>query len=180
VRWYAWTPAGCLVAIIPLYLAALVQTDWKLAVVLFTIPSIVLSAFAPTLATVTQGMVTTRMRGTTAAISSAVGHVIALGFGATLTGFASDFFASRAYERAVGGLGAGYSHACSGQGAALSATCLAASGAGLRDAMMVTSVFLLWGAIHLLLASRSLESALVSDYRHRSSAPGPMAAQVAE
>ena len=142
----------------PLYVFALAQTgSWLISVLLLFVPATIVPAFSPTLATTIQSLVEPRMRGTTAAISSALAHIISLGFGAVITGYASDHFAARAFH-AAGGVGDHASQCGSRPAAALAEICAAASGNGLRYGMMAIAVFLLWASLHFFLASRSIRT----------------------
>ncbi|MDB5685708.1 MAG: hypothetical protein JWR77_297 [Rhizorhabdus sp.] len=158
VRWYALAPCIGMLIAMPLYLIALTQTaSWLIAVLLLFIPATIVPAFSPTIATTVQSLVEPRMRGTTAAISSALAHIISLGFGAAITGFASDYFGARAFH-AAGGVG-DYTLACVLHPTpALADICTAASGTGLRYGLMTIAVFLLWASFHFFLASRTLRT----------------------
>jgi predicted MFS family arabinose efflux permease len=166
VRWYGWAPALVMTAVAPIYLAAFMQSDLLIAMTLLFIPATAVSAFSPTVAATIQGLVEPRMRGTTAALHSALSNIISLGLGATLTGLASDFFANRAFA-AAGGVGQ-YAASCSPRPAATVAEiCASASATGVRHALIAISIFLLWGALHFLLAARSLKRSLASNYEQR-------------
>jgi len=156
VRWYALAPCIGMLIAAPLYVFALLQEgSWLVAVLLLFVPATIVPAFSPTLATTIQSLVEPRMRGTTAAISSALAHIISLGFGAVITGFASDYFAARAFH-AAGGLG-DYATQCGSRPIeSLSQICTSASGHGLRYGMIAIAIFLLWAAFHFFLASRTI------------------------
>ncbi|MDI1294984.1 MAG: MFS transporter, partial [bacterium] len=158
VRWYAWAPAIAMLIAMPLYVFALTFTSgWLIAVILLFVPATIVPAFSPTIATTIQSLVEPRMRGTTAAISSALAHIISLGFGAAITGFASDYFGARAFH-AAGGIG-DYATSCiSRPGTTLSDMCAQASASGLRYGLISISVFLVWASLHFFFASRSIRS----------------------
>lgn len=158
VRWYALAPCIAMLIAMPLYVFAFTQTQtWLIAVLLLFVPAAILPAFSPTIATTIQSLVEPRMRGTTAAISSAVAHIISLGFGSAITGFASDYFGERAF-RATGGTG-DYTQACvTGPTPALADICAAASATGLRYGLISIAVFLLWASLHFYFASRTIRT----------------------
>jgi len=95
------------------------------------------------------------MRGTTAAISSALAHIISLGIGSAIMGAASDYFTARAYT-AAGGIGSFSEHCISDRALAVQDLCEKASGTGLRFGMMAAAVFLVWASVHFFLASRTI------------------------
>jgi hypothetical protein len=86
-----------------------------------------------------------------------VSGLLSAGLGPTVLGMASDFFATRAFEgpdfiaSCPGGRGP------DGSGSALDIACLSASTDGLRYALIGVLVFLLWAAIHYVLAARHLK-----------------------
>ena len=155
-RWYALAPCIAMLVAAPIYVFALTRTDsWLISVLFLFIPATIVPAFSPTVATTIQSLVEPRMRGTTAAISSALAHVISLGFGTAITGVASDYFTSRAFT-AAGGTGV-FSEQCSGTPVqALVEICTKASGTGLRYGMIAVAVFLIWASVHFFFASRKI------------------------
>jgi len=155
VRWYGWTPAIAMLVAFPLYLASLFQGNWLVTSILLFVPSAVASAFAPTIAATIQGLVPPRMRGTTAALNGACNHLISLGLGATLVGFAADCFTKLSFSMRTNGMA--YGRLCGADGpAGFASICTDASGEGLRLSLLALSIFLLWGALHFWIASRSL------------------------
>jgi hypothetical protein len=86
--------------------------------------------------------------------------LVGAGFGPTLLGIASDFFASQSF-------GAGdFIASCPGGRAvtqapdALARACRAASTDGLRHALITVLVFFVWGTVHYVLAARTLRQEL--------------------
>lgn len=156
--WYALTPAIAMLIALPLYVLAFAWTQsWLLSVALLFIPATIVPAFSPTIATTIQSLVDPRMRGTTAALSSALAHVISLGFGMAFTGFASDFFAARAFASG-GGTGEYKVQCLRGGGTDVATLCAEASASGLRLGLIAIAVFLVWASFHLFMASRTIES----------------------
>jgi predicted MFS family arabinose efflux permease len=155
-RWSLWGPALMLVLATPLYLGAFISREvtWSLAFIWFANLSLA-TYLAPSLATF-QNLVGPRMRALTIAIAFLVMGLIGSGLGPTLLGITSDWFAARAFtageflQVCPGGRGA------AGADAAVDAACRAASAQGLRMALVSVLVFFLWGAVHFLLAARTL------------------------
>ena len=157
-RWYALAPCVGMLVAAPIYIFALTWTDsWLVMVLLLFIPATIVPAFSPTVATTIQSLVEPRMRGTTAAISSALAHVISLGIGSALMGAASDYFTARAYT-AASGVGRFGDHCIGERALAVQDLCEKASGTGLRFGMMAAAVFLVWASVHFFLASRTIRN----------------------
>ncbi len=161
-RWYAWGPAIGLVLAAPAFLIAFSQTSVAGAVAWLMVGHVTLFIyFTPTMATA-QNMVRANMRASSAFTVALVLGLIGIGIGPTLLGFLSDAFAQNAFA------GGDYRSVCA-RGAqsadsALQQACGAASAAGIRSAMMVMSVFLVWAAVHYLLAARTLRADLLKEH----------------
>ena len=151
IRWYGWAPALLLCAALPLYLAAIYQSDWRWLMTLLFVATACLYAFLPTIMTVTQALVEPRMRASAAAIHSFGQTVLGLGLGSVLLGYLSDRFATANY-------GAGYANMCrSGPAIVQSSACQEASASGLQQAMMTIAAFLGLAIVNYLLAARALQ-----------------------
>jgi MFS family permease len=136
-RWYAGLPALGLLLAAPLYAAAFLQSDWRLAVLLLLPAGACQYLYlGPTYATV-HNMVEPRMRATATALLLLVVNLVGLGLGPTLVGLASDTFAA-------------------GQSGA------AASAEGLRRALVAASGVFVWAALHYGRATRSLREDLLA------------------
>jgi len=162
-RWYAWVPAFGTLLAFPLAAAAFMQSDWRVAVPLLFLSTLLLNVWnGPTFAIV-QGLVSPRMRATASAVVFLAMNLVGQGFGPPAIGYLSDRFAAHAF---AGGNFAAACHAQGGHGghggAALfqgpdAAACAQASASGLRYAMLVMSVIFIWSALHYLRASRHLK-----------------------
>lgn len=155
VRWYAWLPAIANLIAWPLFILGLFQESWPIAVTLLFIPAAVAIGLSPTITMTIQGLVTPRMRGTTAALNGAIVQIIGFGIGSAMLGLFSDAFTQLSFAQLSDGLD--YDTACQQQGmTAASALCIEASGQGLRFALATSSIVLVWAAIHFVLAARHL------------------------
>jgi len=183
-RWYALTPAIGIAIAAPIYLLAYRQGDWRTAAVLTLIPGVFLYTYlGPTFAVV-QNVVETRQRATAAALLLLFVNIIALGGGPLFTGWIIDQFAQFNFNhphaphilQGLGGMfsaqpapGAGaarFTSACpggvapAGGGALIASRCKLALVRATREGMLVTMCFLVWGAIHYLLAAFGLAKQL--------------------
>ena len=166
-RWPLWGPAIMLVLATPLYLGAFASHTIAVSFGFIWFANVAMTThLAPSLATV-QNVAAPNMRAMATAIVWTVMGLLGAGFGPTLMGMASDFFASRAYaagdfiHNCPGG------HAPAGAAAAIDAACRAASTQGLKMALFCGTLFFLWAAVHFLLASRTLKQDLFSSARCR-------------
>ena len=92
-RGYALVPAAGLLLTAPLYLAALVQPQWRAAAVLLSVAGFFqYVAFAPSLGVI-QNVVTARQRATATALVFLALNVLALGGGALFCGMLIDHLA---------------------------------------------------------------------------------------
>ncbi|HEY6451153.1 MAG TPA: hypothetical protein VIX87_00990, partial [Steroidobacteraceae bacterium] len=104
------------------------------------------------------------MRASASAVLNIVFGLVGVGLGPTLIGGLSDLLAHRAF-------GAGdFNALCPGgaapaaAGHALIASCGAASGTGILQALAVFSLLFIWAGAHFLFAARDLESDLDRNY----------------
>tara|TARA_R110000824_G_scaffold323333_1_gene510265 strand:- start:12 stop:1337 length:1326 start_codon:yes stop_codon:yes gene_type:complete len=135
---------------LPLYLAAIYQDDWRLLAGLIFAATFCLYAFLPTIMTVTQRLVQPRMRATAAAIHAFGQTCFGLGIGSAFLGFMSDWLAKVNY-------GASYVGDCLVAGkTSVGATCSAAAGTGLQQALLLLGLFLLIAIYCYWLAARSI------------------------
>lgn len=150
LRWYAWLPAILLIISWGIYLLAFQQANWITAAVLVTIASFAFYAFLPSTQMTCQGLVPPRMRASTSAVHGLFGSLIGLGMGPTLVGWASDLFTQAQFA-------GDFSAVCGASPAAqIKAQCAAASGEGLRRALMLSSLALPWASLHFALAARHI------------------------
>jgi predicted MFS family arabinose efflux permease len=155
-RWPLWGPAAMLFVAMPLYLLAFRSVTATASFAFIWFANLTMAThLAPSLSMV-QNVAPPRMRATATALVWLVMGLIGTGFGPTLMGFASDYFATNSFEAG------NFIHSCpggrapAGAQAALDAACRAASTQGLRMAMACGTVFFLWSSVHFLLASRTV------------------------
>jgi predicted MFS family arabinose efflux permease len=135
---------------LPLYMLAIYQDNWRIMAVLLFAATFCLYAFLPTIMTVTQRLVEPRMRATAAAIHAFGQTVFGLGLGSLFLGWMSDRLANGHY-------GAGYVADCLARKAGIpSPACLAASGTGLQQALLLLGLFLLLAIVSYWIAARSI------------------------
>lgn len=155
-RWRMWLPAIGAALALPLFVTAYTRTNPFLAAGFILIGGVCYSMyFAPTFA-LAQNLVEPRMRGTASALMYLLINVFGGGLGPWVLGIVSDVLAQRAF-----GLGH-FSSMCPGgvgphgSAEALAHACRTASATGLQHAILISTVFYGWGAIHFLLASRTI------------------------
>lgn len=132
LKWNSRIPAIGMFISVPLYLLALNSDRLPVAFALLAAAgaSLVMH-YGPSMATV-QNLATSRTRASTIALYQLIVGAVSMGLGTPLIGFLSDTFASRMTQD----LGA------------------QAPAMGLRYALMTSTVFYVWGAVHYLLAAR--------------------------
>ena len=154
-RWYAWGPAiGALVAM-PLYAWAFTRTDAISTMGFFFSGALLMSLyFAPTMAIV-QNMVEPRMRASASALMFLLINIVGQGFGPTVMGAISDVMSHQVLAP-----GGAFSICPVGANAPtqLIQACAAPSAGGLEAAILTMTLFFLWGAIHYLLAARTIRA----------------------
>lgn len=147
VGWFGRAPAMLLIVSLPLYLSAILQSDWRWFMVLMFFAAASLNAFLPAIMTVTQRLVEPRMRASAAALHAFGQTVAGLGIGSVLLGWLSDRLAAQAY---VGD----YRAECLKR--SVVGPCAEASAQGLQQAMMATGLVLLAAIFFYLRAARAL------------------------
>lgn len=161
-RWPLWGPALMLTLSAPLYFGAFASHAIAASLALIWFANLSLAShLAPSLATV-QNVTDPRMRALATALLWLAMGLLGTGLGPTLLGVASDLFADRSYAAGAFAASCPGGRAPEGAEAALDAACRAASTQGLRMALLCATVFLLWAAVHFLLASRTLKRDLVA------------------
>lgn len=146
----SWLPALGLILAAPLYAASFMQTQLLPALVLLLIAPLVHFLYAGPYFAIAQSVSPPRARATATAILVFVGTIIGYGVGPPLVGFANDFFAAQI----LSDQGLDRVTACAD--AANAAACAAADATGIRYALIAMLLFLLWAALHFLLAGRTL------------------------
>ncbi len=147
-RWYGWGPALILVIGTPLYAIAFLVDRFATAYALLFAATCIGFAFLGPMVGAIQNMVEPRMRASASAILLVAMQLIGGGCGPAFSGWASDLFARHAF---VGD----YGLSCP-PGQAIAAACRQASATGLREALLVCSLFFLWAAFHAAMAARTL------------------------
>lgn len=130
-----WIPVVVTALCVPLYIAVVLMRDGETALLLMALP-IFLGAIwtAPSIA-LTQSLSPVNMRARASAVYIVAANLVGVSMGPLVAGVLSDWFAN--------------SH---GGDAAR----------GLRDAMIVLTVFLFWGSAHWLVAARQLRRETVA------------------
>ena len=155
-RWYAWTPAIGLALAWPMYVLGYQVPDWRLAVAILVVPPMLHYSYLGPSFGVMHNMVTPRMRATATALLFLVINLIGLGLGPTLTGMASDFYASHHF---VGGAFAATcpgGRAIAGAAVEVGKACREASAFGVRWAIVTCAFAYLWAALHYWLAAKQM------------------------
>lgn len=128
LRWYVWTPAIALAIATPLSAGIYRSDDLGLSL-LFVAPSyLLLMIYAGPCFSLGQTLVPAHMRASSSAILLLVINLIGLGIGPQAIGIASDFLQPT------------YGHE------------------SLRHALMISTPFMLWAAVHYLIAARTLRA----------------------
>jgi predicted MFS family arabinose efflux permease len=163
-RGYALVPAAGLLLTGPLYLAALLQPQWRAAAVLLSLAGFFqYLAFAPSLGVI-QNVVTSRQRATATALVFLALNVLALGGGSLFCGMLIDQLAQEHFAHSLAG--GAFRHACPGGVApagappGLASACAAALVHGTRTGLMVTVGVHAWAAVHYLLGAFGLAAQL--------------------
>jgi MFS family permease len=162
-RWYVWTPGiGFLIAL-PFYVSAYLAPTWIAAALILTVPGLFAYTYLGPTFGVMHNLVEPRMRASATALLFFILNLIGLGGGPYFTGLLSDIMTQHAF--ALQGLGHYYT-LCPGGAAPKHATavltqaCAAASVIGVRQAILITYAFGLWGAAHFFFAARTIRSDL--------------------
>ena len=160
LRWPVWGPAITLSLGIPIYFAAFYSRSYyaSMALVWFGNMSAV-TFMAPTLGSM-QNMAGPRMRAMTSALSAMVVALFGAGVGPTVAGILSDRIAQHLYSAGDFLANCPGGRAPAGAGAAADAACLAASGDGLRYALIAMLVVFLWASYHYFRAGRTIRKDL--------------------
>jgi MFS family permease len=132
LKWNSLIPAIGMFLSVPLYLLALNCDRLPIAFALLAVAgaSLVMH-YGPSMATI-QNVATSRTRASTIALYQLIVGAVSVGLGTPLIGLLSDFFAGQLAQD----LGA------------------RAPAEGLRYALMTSTAFYVWGAVHYLLAAR--------------------------
>ena len=156
-RFYGWVPAiGALLAT-PGYILAFLQPGWIAATTVLMLTGLFQYAYLPVSNGIYQNVMEPRMRASASAVVGIATNLVSAGFGPLLVGTLSDWLTHRSFAAAGGG---DYSAVCVGARAAQTAAagaCGQASMAGLQWACILTAGLYLWGAVHFVLAARTVK-----------------------
>lgn len=147
VGWFGRAPAMLLLVSLPLYLLAILQSDWRWFMVLMFFSAASLNAFLPAIMTVTQRLVEPRMRASAAALHAFGQTVAGLGIGSVALGWLSDRLAAQSYA-------GDYRAECLHR--AVIGPCAQASAQGLQHAMMAAGAVLVGAIVCYLRAAHAL------------------------
>lgn len=163
-RWYAWGPALALVIATPVMVLGLIQSNvLATALILIAGHLFLFVYYTPTLA-LAQNMVSANMRASSAFVISLMLGLVGIGLGPTLIGILSDLFAHQAFHLGDFARMCPGGAAPKGSPAGLVQACGAASGSGIRGAIVVMSLGFAWAGMHYFLAARHLRQDLETRY----------------
>jgi MFS family permease len=146
-----WLPALGLGIAAPLYLLAFYLPNLSIAIVPLVIAATTHYFYLGPMYTVTQSVVSPRMRATTTAILLFIVNLVGYGLGPPFIGAVSDALANMQLA------GAGLSvDACRDATETNAGTCAAGQADGLKYAMLVGVCFYFWAIVHFLIAGRTL------------------------
>ena len=162
-RWYAWVSAFSTLLGFPLMAIGLWYTGgWMVSVALLLLATILLSMWNGPSFAVLFSVAGLRMRATASAITFLLMNLVGQGLGPTTIGFLSGKISASQFTE--GNFGALCMAPKGAHGAAavlhgpFASACHDASAHGVRYAMLIVSVLLVWSAIHYFLAARYLRS----------------------
>lgn len=149
----AWLPALGVFIAAPIYAISFFQPAFSVALATLLIAPIFHYLYLGPMFAVAQGSAEPRMRATATAFLLLVVTLIGYGLGPPFVGAANDFFAAKLLGTSNLTLAQCDPHSMA---AANAAACASAQGLGLKYALGVNLIFLLWAGIHFLLAGRTL------------------------
>jgi MFS family permease len=127
IRWNLWIIAIIWFSVAPFNVALYLSGDPVWALGLFIVPAFAGAAYLAPILSMTQSLVTLRMRSVASAILLFILNIIGLGLGPQTVGFLSDALHPEFGEES------------------------------LRYALLITSFVGLWGALHFVLGARTLK-----------------------
>jgi len=175
-RWYALTPALGLLIATPIYIAAYLQNDWKMAALILLVPGIFHYTYLGPTFGVIQNSVPTYRRATATALLFFFLNLIALGFGPVFTGWIIDHLAQFNFNHLgpngvlhslFGAFGgdtgpAEFVASCpggvapKGAGDELMSACKSAMALSSRQGIIISICFYAWASLHYFLAAFGL------------------------
>lgn len=155
-RWTVWVPAAGLLLATPLYMVGFLTPGKSWAIAILLLPAALQYLYMGPTMGLMHNLVTPRMRATTTAILYLCVNLFGMGLGPPITGFLSD--------RLTGMMLTGdLAERCRGAAVTADAACIAASGWGVRWALVISTLAFLWAAVHYLIAARTLRRDLQPD-----------------
>jgi predicted MFS family arabinose efflux permease len=157
-RWYAWTPAIGVAIATPLSFSVYSAPSWIAAAAIAVLPGIFGYTYLGPTWGVLHNLVEPRARASATALLFFVLNLIALGGGPVFTGLVIDMIGSHLF--AARGFG-DFLHACPGGIAvhpAMAQACSSTLAAATRLGIILTMIGSVWGALHYLLASRTIRA----------------------
>lgn len=170
-RWYAWGPSLTLLLAAPAFMIGFDQPTVLRAATALVLGHVLLFVYwTPTLA-LAQNMVNASMRASSTFVFNFTIGLIGVGLGPTLVGLLSDHFAQITFTAGDYATRCPKGHS-TGIARALMQSCADASATGLRDALITTSLLMLWASFHYWRASRTLRRDLDTPYASPAGARG--------
>ena len=154
-RWLLWGPSAMLLVGMPFYAGAFFSTGATASFVLIWFSNFVLASYIAPTGAAMQNLAAPRTRALAAALLAVASGVIGAGLGPTALGFLSDYLAAHAFHHGDFLASCPGGRALVGASSGIDAACRAASGHGLRTALVWIQVVYVWAAIHYLLAART-------------------------
>lgn len=164
-RWYVWGPAIGLALATPLFYVGVTMHSIPMLVAVLMAGHIALFVYyTPSLA-LAQNMVGAEMRASSFWVLSIMLGLVGTGLGPMAVGFLSDALAQQAFSLGTFRAACPGGGAPAGAAAELAQACKAASGTGIRNAIMVMSLFFLPAALAYVMAARTLRRDLDTRYQ---------------
>lgn len=157
-RWYLWLPAAGFLLATPFFMWGVLQADWRWAVPIMGMSSILLYISHPPTFAVVHSFVAPRSRATATALVLLLLNLVGQGLGPLFMGWASDWHGARAFAALVPGEQS-YAAACRAAPVAQAAwqqACGSAAAQGVRYAIVSCACIFVLAGLHYALAARAL------------------------
>lgn len=159
--WALIAPGLVLVASAPFFATGLFIDNKYAAIALIAAPTFAATFYYGPLFAAVQGLAQPRTRAMAAAIFLFISGLSGMGAGPLFTGALSDRFTAETFAKTDPAAPA-YAVACAPAKGTPTDACRAASAAGLRQAILILSLFNVWAALHFFFAARSVRRDLVA------------------
>ena len=156
-RFYGWIPAVGALAAAPGYIIAFLQPGWIAATTVLMLTGLFQYAYLPVSLGIYQNTMEPRMRASSVAVVNIGTNLVSAGLGPLLVGMLSDVLAQRAFAAGGGGDFHAVCKGALGAQTAAAGACGHASMSGLQWACMLAALLYLWGAVHFVLAARTVK-----------------------